>query len=279
MDNSRIFNRALLRKRRNRAAPQWDNYNFLKREASERLVDCLADIVRPFPLALELGCHKGELAKILPGSDVIKCDLAEKMKPQVVCDEELLPFTPGIFDLAASVLSLHHVNDLPGSLIQIREALKPDGLFMAILFGASTLMELRGSIIGASAQHGFALTPRISPFVEVRDAGALLQRAGFALPVVNSETITVNYNNALDLMNDLRGMGEANVLYEQGRGFTSRSHIGAICDFYQTRYAAPEGGITATFEFVTMTGWKPDASQQQAAKRGSGKVDLTHALS
>lgn len=279
MDNSKIFNRTLLRKRRNRAAAGWDKYNFLKREAAERLADGLADIARPFPLVLELGCHKGELAQALPASKVIQCDIAEKMKPQVVCDEEFLPFAPGVFDLAASVLSLHHVNDLPGSLIQIRDALKPDGLFIAILFGASTLMELRGAIIGASAQHGFALSPRVSPFVEVRDAGALLQRAGFALPVINSETVTVNYNNALDLMNDLRGMGEANALHEQGRGFTSRSHIAAICDFYQTHYAASGGGVTATFEFVTMTGWKPDASQQQAARRGSGKVNLHEVFS
>lgn len=274
MDNSKIFNRTLLRKRRNRIAGAWDKHNFLKVEAAERLADCLADITRPFPLALDLGCHKGELAGILNNSHAITCDMAESMKPQVVCDEEFLPFASDIFDLVASVLSMHSINDLPGSLIQIREILKPDGLFIAILPGAGTLMELRQSITGASAEHGFPLSPRISPFVEVRDAGALLQRAGFALPVVNSETVTVHYDNALHLMKDLRGMGESNILIEQNAYFTPQTHLAAICSYYQSHFAKSDGTIPASFEFVTMTGWKPHHSQQQPAKRGSGQISL-----
>jgi len=274
MDNSKIFNRSLLRKRRNRIAGQWAEYNFLKVEAAGRLVDCLADIAREFPRALELGCHRGELANVLAGGTIVQCDMAEKMHPHVVCDEEFLPFAPDVFDLVASVLSLHHVNDLPGSLIQIREVLKPDGLFIAILPGANTLIELRHSVTGAAAEHGFALSPRISPFVEVRDAGALMQRAGFALPVINSETITVNYSSAAKLMQDLRGMGESNVLSEQYKAFTSANQIAAICDYYHAYFAKEDGTIPATFELITMTGWKPHSSQQQASGRGSGKVNL-----
>jgi len=280
MDNSKIFNRRLLRMRRNRIAARWAGYNFLKVEAAIRLADCLADIARSFPLALELGCHKGELADILgKESTLIQCDIAERMRPHIVCDEELLPFAPDIFDLVASVLSLHHVNDFPGCLIQIQEVLKPDGLFIAILPGANTLIELRQSVTGAAVEQGFALSPRISPFVEVRDAGALMQRTGFALPVINSETITIEYDNALKLMQDLRGMGESNVLIEQFKHFTSRSHIAAVCDYYDTHFANGDGTIKATFEFITVTGWKPHASQQQAAKRGSGKMNLNQIFS
>lgn len=275
MDNSKIFNRKLLRKRRNRSAGKWDGYNFLKIEAAERLADCIADIAREFPLALDLGCHKGELANIIGDkSRIIGTDISENITPDIVCDEELLPFAENIFDLVASVLSLHNVNDLPGSLIQIKHILKPDGLFIAILPGANTLIELRNSVTGASAKHGFALSPMVSPFVEVRDAGALMQRAGFSLPVINSEIITVNYENALKLMNDLRGMGESNILYQQRSNLTPRSNIAAICDYYDSHFSSPEGGITATFEFITITGWKPHPSQQQAAKRGSGKINL-----
>lgn len=278
MDNSKIFNRELLRKRRNRSAVNWQDVNFLKVEAADRLVDCLKDIARPFSLVLDLGCHSGEVSSLLGNSTVIGCDIAENMKPQVVCDEEFLPFAPDVFDLVASTLSLHHVNDLPGSLVQIREVLKPDGLFIAIVPGANTLMELRQSVTGAAAEHGFMLSPRISPFVEVRDAGALMQRAGFALPVINSEIVTVNYENPYKLLQDLHAMGESNVLLEQSQYFTSRSHIAAICAWYQAHFASSDGSVPASFEFITMTGWKPHISQQKPLQRGSGQVNLKHVL-
>ncbi len=280
MDNSKIFNRSLLRMRRKRAAAAWGKHNFLKVEAAARLADCLADMVRAFPLALDLGCHEGELAEMMEnGSRVIRCDVAETMRPQVVCDEEGVPFAADTFDLVASALSLHHVNDLPGCLIQIRDILKPDGLFIAILPGANTLKELRSSVTGASVTHGFPLSPRVSPFVEVRDAGALMQRAGFALPVINSETITVRYDSVERLMKDLRGMGESNVLNAQMKGLTSPVHMAAIQEYYRSNFSADDGTVTATFEFITMTGWKPHPSQQKASQRGSGKVNLKQVLS
>jgi len=279
-DNGKIFNRTLLRARRNRAAAQWPEYNFLKCEAVARIVDSLDDIKRSFPLALDIGSHQGELKEGV-GTRVeklITCDLAYAMRPDCVCDEEFLPFAEDRFDLVISALSLHHVNDLPGTLIQIRRCLKPDGLFLAILPGANSLQELRASVAGAAAEHEFALSPRISPLVEVRDAGALLQRAGFALPVVDSDVITVEYDNAFKLMEDLRGMGESNVLMQQSKTFTSRTQLAAIAEYYQSHFANADGTVRASFEFITMTGWKPDASQQQPAQRGSGKVNLKQVL-
>jgi SAM-dependent methyltransferase len=257
MNDHNIFNRSLLLKRRNRIAAGWRRYDFLKDEAAKRIADCLADVTRAFPLALDIGCHKGELQALLDGSTVIRCDMAAAMQPDVVCDEEFLPFASHSFDLVAGALSLHHVNDLPGCLIQIREALKPDGLFIAAVPGVNTLTELRQSVTGASAKYGFALSPRVSPFVEVRDAGALLQRVGFALPVAHSETLTVTYDNALRLMQDLRGMGESNVLNGQRKHCTPRSQIAAICEYYDSHFANADGTVRATFEFIIMVGWKP----------------------
>ena len=259
-DNGKLFDRALYRMRRNRAVGQWHEYDFLKREAAARLGECLDEITRKFPLALDLGCHLGGLGRIVGERGSIEhwvnCDMAENFRPQVVCDEEWLPFADNSFDLIVSLLSLHHVNDLPGALIQIRRALKPEGLFIAILPGAHTLKELRMSVTGASAEQGFGLSPRISPFVEIRDAGALLMRAGFSLPVADSDELVVHYENPFRLMHDLRGMGESGILLSQRKSFTPRAQLAAIADYYQTHFTLPDGALPATFEFITMTGWK-----------------------
>ncbi len=264
-DNSKMFDRPLTRQRRERAAAQWGEYNFLKREGAVRIGERLEEFLRGFPVALDLGCHHGEVAEEIKGKGGIEtlfqCDLSHAMAKQArglraVCDEEFLPFAPNSFDLVISDLSLHHVNDLPGALIQIRHALKPDGLFLGVLPGANSLAELRESITGAAVEHGFGLSPRLSPLIEVRDAGALLQRAGFAMPVADAETVTVEYDHAWKLMQDLRGMGESNVLLARDKRFTPRSHLAAITHYYQTHFARPEGTVPATFEFVTMTGWK-----------------------
>ncbi len=286
-DNGKIFNRPLYRLRRNRAAAGWAAHDFLKHEAALRLVERMQDMAREFPLSLDLGCHHGEFAAAVAGKDGIKtliqCDAAQNMLRGVagitcVSDEEFLPFAENSFDLVVSALSLHHVNDLPGTLIQIQRCLKPDGLFLAILPGAHSFKELRASIAGASAEHDFALTPRVSPFVEVRDAGALLMRAGFALPVVDSEVITAEYENILSLMKDMRGMGESSVLLEQRRGFTPRTQIAAMESYYRRHFALPDGALPVTIEFITLTGWKPHASQQKPLARGSGKVSLKQVL-
>ncbi len=274
-DSSNIFNRKLYTLRRNRAAAQWEQYNFLKTEAAERIVDKLADISRRFSFALDVGCHHGEVGQAITGrvDHVMSCDMAEAMRPSIVCDEEWLPFAEESFDLVTSALALHHVNDLPGTLIQICRCLKADGLFVGIVPGANTLKELRTSITQVSAELGFPLCPHLSPLVEIRDAGALLQRAGFALPVIDSEIITVEYDSVQKLWKDLQGMGENNILVQQFNGLHSRAKWAAVASYYETDFAK-DGVFPATFEFISLTGWKPHVSQQQPSKRGTGTTQL-----
>jgi len=277
--SSNLFNRVLYQARRTRHAKEWPQYNFLKSAAAERIADKLDDVARRFSLALDVGCHGGEVACAIRSKvdKVIRCDFSAAMQPGVVCDEEWLPFAAESFDLVTSALSLHHVNDLPGTLIQIQRCLRADGLFLAILPGANTLKELRVSITAVSAQQGFVLSPRLSPLVEIRDAGALLQRAGFALPVVDSEMLIVEYDSAWKLFQDVRFMGESNVLNTQHKGFTSRTQLAAIAAYYEQHFGR-NGVIPATVEFITLTGWKPHFSQQRPAKRGSAKVNLKTVL-
>lgn len=275
-----LFDRRLLRTRRARAAASFADYDFLLREAAERLADRLDDVNRHFPMALDLGCHHGVLREALGNrggiEHLVEADVSESFRPALVCDEEFLPFADHSFDLILSAGSLHWVNDLPGALIQIRRALKPDGLFLAILPGANTLIELRNSLAHAYSTLGSGISPQVAPFVEVRDAGNLLQRAGFTLPVVDSDTTHVSYETMLHLMHDLRGMAETNMLHEQHRAVPPRALFPLAADYYQRHYADPHnpGRIRASMEFITLTAWSPHASQPKPAKRGSGQVDL-----
>jgi NADH dehydrogenase [ubiquinone] 1 alpha subcomplex assembly factor 5 len=282
-DSSKIFDRQRVRMHRARAAEDFSGFDFLKREAAERLADRLDDINRSFPLALDIGAHQGTLAAVLSGrggiEHLIQTDLCKAMLhcaqgSRVVCDEEWLPFANNVFNLIMSVHSLHWVNDVPGTLIQIHRALKDDGLFLAVLPGANTLKELRAAMLSAASKTGIGFAPSLSPLVEVRDAGALLQRTGFALPVVDSDIITVNYASPFKLFSDLRGMGETNALTQQHKFMSRKSWWFAVSDAYQQLFGNSDGTVTASFEFITMTGWKPHASQQQPLKRGSGKVNL-----
>lgn len=288
-DVSTIFDRRLHRKRRNRVAHCFGEYDFLKRDAAERVADRLADMNRAFPLALELGCHNGLLRDVLQGrggiEQLIQTDLSGAMLglaggARVLCDEEQLPFADNQFDAVLSVASLQTVNDLVGTLIQIRRILKPDGLFIAILPGARTLQELRASFAAAESLHPRGISPHISPFVEVRDAGALLQRTGFALPVVDSDMLQVTYAHPLQLMRDLRGMGESNSLREQSRLTMPRALITDVCAYYAQHFPAEDGAerVVASMEWITMTAWKPDDSQQKPARRGSGQISLANVL-
>ncbi len=286
-DASLIFDRRLVRAHRDRAGVHLQQHDFLLREMASRLCDRLRDINRAFPIALDLGAHHGLLAEYLPKESgiekIIQTDLSEAMigaapAIKLVADEEVLPFAPATFDLVISCGSLHWVNDLPGTLAQIRQALKPDGLFLATLPGGETLKELRHAFEQADMQAG-GLSPRISPFIDIRDAGSLLQRAGFTLPVVDREVLTVSYEHPLKLMRDLREMGEANALLHARKSFTPCSLLMSAADWYLREYSDAEGRIPATFELVTLTGWKSHASQQKPAKRGSGRVHLGDALS
>jgi SAM-dependent methyltransferase len=198
---------------------------------------------------------------------------------RLAADEELIPFAQNSFDLVLSLGSLHWVNDLPGALVQIQRILKPDGLFLAMMPGGQTLRELRDSFEQAEMAAKGGVSPRISPFVDVRDAGGLLQRAGFALPVVDSEMLNVTYTHPLKLMHDLRHMGETNSLRQAPAHFTGCSLMMLAVDHYVRHYGTEDGRIPASFELVTLTGWKPHPSQQQPAKRGSGQVNLGDVLS
>jgi SAM-dependent methyltransferase len=199
-------------------------------------------------------------------------------RPAICADEEFLPLAAQSLDLVLSNLSLHWVNDLPGALSQIRMALKPDGLLLAALFGADTLKELRGVLIDAEVEIAGGIAPRVSPFTDVRDAGNLLTRAGFALPVVDAETVTVSYSDMFKLMADLRAMGETNTVLERRRAPSRRDVFLRAAALYAERFSDARGRIIATFQIITMTAWAPHASQQKPLRPGSATARLADAL-
>lgn len=263
-----IFDRKRVRVHRDRARNYFAAHDFLLREMAARMGDRLPDIKRRFPVMLDLGAHNGLLVDYLPESSgvetLVQADLSEAMiwnAPglRVVADEELLPFAHQSFDLVTSIGSLHWVNDVPGALVQIHRVLKPGGLFLAMVFGGETLKELRQSFERAEMDATGGVSPRISPFIDVRDAGSLLQRAGFEMPVTDSETLTVAYDNPLKLLQDLRGMGESNAMYASFKGFTRRSVLFGALDYYQKHFSDENRRLAASFEIVTLTAWKPDA--------------------
>ena len=209
--------------------------------------------------------------------DPIAAHVAGERLP-VVADEEALPFRDGSLDLVVSALALQFVNDLPGTLIQIRRALKPDGLLLAALIGGDSLTELRAAFAAAEAEVEGGVSPRVAPFADLRDLGALLQRAGFALPVTDVDRVTVRYASPLALMHDLRRMGAANALVERRRAPLRRATLRRMLEIYAERFADADGRIRATFEIVWLSGWAPHESQQQPLAPGSAKTRLADAL-
>ncbi len=281
-----MFDRKLLRQRRDRAASTAMGHDFLFKEAADRLADRLGDLRREFPLVLDLGCHAGRLGTQLAGDGslgrLVQADLSPAMArrathPVVVADEEALPFRPGTLDAVLSCLSLHWVNDLPGTLLQIRQLLKPDGLFLAVMLGGETLAELRESLLWAESEVEGGASPRISPFAQLNDMAGLLQRAGFALPVADMDRLTVTYPNAFRLMADLRATGESNVLHERRRTPTRRETFAAAVDYYAQRFADNDL-VPATFQLLYLTGWAPPPSQQRALRPGGARARLADAL-
>jgi NADH dehydrogenase [ubiquinone] 1 alpha subcomplex assembly factor 5 len=280
----KIFDRALLRRRRDRIARVSDPHrDFLFAEAGERMLDRLDDVRRRFPLALDLGSRDGLLGRLLHGrggvETLIQSDLSlgllRKAGGRVLqLDEEALPFAPESLDLVLANLSLHWTNDLPGALAQIRHVLKPDGLFLGVLFGAGTLAELRTALMEAEIAETGGASARVAPFADLRDAAGLMQRAGFALPVADVETVTVTYAGLMPLLADLRAMGEANILDARLKRPTRRAVIARAAAVYQEKFAMPDGRIPASFRLIFLTGWAPHESQQEPARRGSGKVNL-----
>jgi NADH dehydrogenase [ubiquinone] 1 alpha subcomplex assembly factor 5 len=282
-----VFDRNAVRLHRTRAARAPAAADFLVREAAARLADRLGDMARSFPRALDLGCREGVLVPVLAGrgsiETIVHADAAfayarQAPAPALVAEAEALPFARASFDLVLSNLDLHWTNDLPGALLQLRQALKPDGLLLANLFAGGTLAELRQAWLEAElAQEGGA-SPRVAPFADGRDLGHLLQRAGFALPVVDSDTIEVTYPDALALMRDLRAMGEGNAVRERQRHFTRRATLMRAALRYAELFAGADGRIPASFELVTLTAWAPHESQPKPLRRGSAQARLADTL-
>ena len=258
-----LFDRRAWRLHRERAAGL--GVDFLHREVAERLVDRLDLINHAFAVALDLGSRDGVLIRTLAARGgntlVVSAEPALSMVSaaparRVSADPELIPFGDATFNMVASSLLLHWCADLPGALVQLRRALKPDGLLLAAMLGGSTLVELRTALFEAELAEEGGVSPRVSPTTELADAAALLQRAGFAMPVADSETITVTYRDTLALMRDLRGMGETNALAARRR-FLSRATLARAGAIYTERFGDAEGRIPATFEILFLTGWAP----------------------
>src|SRR5579883_330453 len=260
-DPLRVFDRRAVRVHRARAARAPQLADFLVAESAERLLDRLDDVLRRFPLALDLGCRDGVLARLLRGRGGI----------------ETLIHADAAFEFARQAPPPRLVAEA-GALLQLRRCLKPDGLLLAALFGGDTLVELRGALMEAELAEEGGASPRVSPVADVRDLGMLLQRAGFALPVVDSERVTVTYPDALALMRDLRAMGETNAVVERRRGFTRRSTLARAAALYAERHGRPDGRIAARFEIITLTAWAPHESQPKPLKPGSARARLAEAL-
>ena len=284
-ETSALFDRRAWRLHRDRAA-RIGTSDFLYAEIVDRLLDRLDLVGREFPIALDLGARDGLLARALkrrPGTvRVVAAEpsaafLAAVPPPRVVADPELLPFRDAGFDLIASVLALHWAADLPGALAQLRRALKPDGLLLAAMLGGQTLVELRTALFEAELAEEGGVSPRVSPAIELADAAALLQRAAFAMPVADSETITVTYSDTLALMRDLRAMGETNALTTRRR-FMRRATLARAAMVHAERFGDSEGRLPATFEILFLCGWAPHPNQPQSVPRGSATHRLADAL-
>jgi SAM-dependent methyltransferase len=286
----RLFDRELHRRRLDRAAPGYGAADFLKARAAADAVERLEVIMREFPLAVDLGARNGAFATALVQSDakakvgaLIETDLSIRMLAgragiRAQADEERLPFADESLSLVVSLLALHWTNDMVGTLIQIRQALKPDGLFIGAVLGGATLSELRQCLTQAEAELLGGAGLRVSPFADVLDAAALLQRAGFALPVADIDRVTVRYASALELIRDVRAMGESNVLVDRAKRPLSRPVLARTIEIYHERFSESDGRVRATFDIVSLTGWAPHPDQQQPLRPGSAKMRLADAL-
>jgi SAM-dependent methyltransferase len=282
-----IFDRDLWQRRRNRFAGEAAAHEFLLERVAEDFAERLSIVRREFSAAANIGAFHGVVSRRLrtlrsigtvfdmESASVLlaKCD-----GPRIQADVDALPFAEASLDLAVTALSLQLVNDVPGTLAQIRRALKPDGLMLAALLGGETLKELREAWLVAEEEVMGGASPRVAPFADVRDLGALLQRAGFALPVADSDVVRVTYGTPLDLMQELRRMGASNMLTQRRRVPVTRRLLLRAAEVYAERFALPDGRIPATFEIITLTAWVPHESQQKPLAPGSAKMRLSDAL-
>ena len=289
----KLFDRARIALNRDRASFDYRDYAFLKGRESTQLLERLEDSPRRFTRALDLWAHDGQVSEALgqsgkvdhitalePSRLMVDQLLSNKFDAMVAVDETL-PFEPGTFDLVASVLSLHWINDLPGLLNQVRAVLKPDGLFLACLFGGGTLHELRTALIEAESEITGGISPRLSPLPTLQDMAGLLQRARFALPVADIERITVRYEHPMKLLQDLKGMGEQAAFAAregQVRRPLSRRILARMSEIYSERFSDSDGRVRASFEVIWLSGWAPAANQPKPLKPGSGKFSLADAI-
>ena len=283
----RIFDSRQLLRQRERASQHARAHDFLLQRVADDFAERLDVVNRQFATILDLGSHHGVIGRSMtgrPGAEtVVSADTSQRVldqcaSPRVVVDLEALPFHDATFDLVVSGLSLQLINDLPGALVQVRRCLKPDGLFLGAMLGGSTLQELREAFVAAEAAIEGGVSPRVAPFADVRDLGSLLQRSGFALPVVDADIVTVAYPTPLHLMREIRGMGASNMLVERRRKPLRRATLMRAIEIYGERYARADGRVTATFEILTMTGWCPHESQPKPLQPGSAKTRLADAL-
>jgi SAM-dependent methyltransferase len=277
-----LFDTALARQRLARA--ERNGYaGFLLDRVVEDLDDRLGAVLRTFGTVLDLATPGAGAAQVLTTRypEAIHLRLSAVPRPggnRIIGDPEFLPLAAGSLDLAVSLLAFHAVNDLPGTLIQLRRALRPDGLFLGCLLGGATLTELRQSFAQAESEIEGGVSPRVAPFAAVREAGALLQRAGFALPVADTDTLTVRYADPFGLMRDLRAMGMTNVLTERRRTPLRRATLVRTAEVYAERFSDADGRIRATFEVLWLSGWVPHESQQKPLRPGTAKSRLADAL-
>ncbi|MGB3045724.1 MAG: methyltransferase domain-containing protein [Xanthobacteraceae bacterium] len=267
-----LFDRVLLKARQERAV-RLGAATFLLDHVANDAAERLAAVNRSFASGVDLATPGEVLRAVLERQGV-------SLRPVEITadDSAALPLAPGSIDLAMSLLALQFVNDLPGVLAQVRRALKPDGLLLAAMVGGDTLTELRQAFAAAEAEVEGGASPHVSPFADLRDAGGLLQRAGFALSVTDFERLTVRYDNAFALMQDLRRMGATNILVERRKSPSRRATLLRMAQIYGERFADPDGRIRATFDIVWLLGWAPDASQPKPLRPGSAKFSLEDAV-
>jgi SAM-dependent methyltransferase len=276
-----LFDRRAVRHYRRRALAA-GLPDFLNEAIGVEIADRLSGILRDFGKILVHRAHPGSLIATIrqarPASRVVVSDIVPHPDVDVVIDEEALPFAPQSLDCVIWILGLDQLNDLPGTLIQVRRALRPDGVFLAAALAGDSLMELRQSFIAAESEMSGGVSPRVAPFVDIRDWGALLQRAGFTLPVADADRLTVRYAEPVALMRDLKSLGLSNVLLKRRKNILHPTLIARAAAHYARHYTDADGRIRATFEIAYLTGWAPHESQQQPLKPGSAKQRLADAL-
>lgn len=287
MSGSLIFDHKLIEQFRKRAfETSGTNADFLLSRMAEELGERLQAVDRQFTLSADIHGHTGAGAEaLLKSGKVLAVDIIETDEKYVNKkhkffnrNRELLNLQLQYYDLIISLLSLHITNDVPGILTQIRNSLKPDGLFLGVMAGAGTLGELRESLVQAETELYGGVSPRVYPFADIRDVGALLQRVGFAMPVADIENFTVRYDTAFDLMRDLRAMGMQNALIGRSRRPVTRSFFNRVSEIYAERFSDSDGRIRASFSFIWLSGWAPDKNQQKPLAPGSAKVSLVDVL-